>query len=285
MTDKKTDPIPVLLVVLFMLAALVIRSWVDALLVEQGTAPGVAANLSYLLVPICLLILLSPVMRDRMNLLRRLFSTAGTSLRSCLYAVLVGVLLRLVHWAQLVAGVATGFYGDVDSSGPLQPMFSFACPAIGVLLLGIFVMSVVTPLVEEFVHRGLIQSALHDKGPLLAIVTSALLFMVFHRPSSWGFVLFAGLVLGVLFWKTRTLWLPMITHATVNGLIEIDWNCLRGQWNPPAESLPLLPIAAAALLVLALSVIGLIFILCKKIPGSKMPPGSEQITERVRSSQ
>ncbi len=285
MTGKTTDPIPVPLVVLFLLAAFLIRSWADSLLVQRGTAPAIAAYLSYLLVPACLAVLLWPAPQMKMALLRRLFSTAGTSLRTCLYAVLTGALLRLVYWAQLVAGVSTGAYASGGPPGPLQPEFSFACPTIAVLLLGLLVMGIVTPLVEEFMHRGLIQSALHPKGPLLAIVTSALLFTAFHRPSTWGFVLLAGLVLGTLFWKTGTLWLPVIAHATTNAISEIDWKCLQGRWNPPADALPMWPVAATAFFVLALSLAALAFILCKKIPGSQKLPGSEQITERVRPAQ
>ncbi|MBT8092827.1 MAG: CPBP family intramembrane metalloprotease [Gammaproteobacteria bacterium] len=285
MIRGNTDQVPLLLILLFLLAALLIRSWADSLLVQRGMAPGVATYLSYLLVPLCLATLLWPALHNKMDLLQRLFSTTGSRLRTCLYAVMIGVLLRLVYWAQLITGVSLGAYTDADSAGPLQPVFSFACPTVAVVLLGLFVMSVVTPLVEEFVHRGLIQSSLHHRGPLLSIGTSALLFTVFHRPSTWGFVLFAGLVLGALFWKTRTLWLPVIAHATTNGISEIDWKCLNGRWNPPAESLPLWSVAATSLLVLALCIGGLAFILCKKIPGSTMLPGSEQITERVRPAQ
>ncbi len=285
MIRKTTDPIPVLLVLLFLLAAFLIRSWTDSLLVQRGTAPAVADHLSYLLVPACLAVMLWPALQTKVTLLRRLFRTAGTSLQTCLYAVLIGALLRLVYWAQLVTGVATGVYASGGPPGPLEPEFTFACPTFAVLLLGFFVMAIVTPLVEEFMHRGLIQSALHPKGPLLAIGTSALLFTAFHRQSTWGFVLLAGLVLGTLFWKTRTLWLPVIAHATTNGISEIDWKCLQGRWNPPADALPLWPVAATASLVLALSLAALAFILCKKIPGSKMLPGCEQITERVRPAQ
>jgi membrane protease YdiL (CAAX protease family) len=285
MDHRKADRVPVLVVSLFLLAALLIRSRIDSLLLQHGTSPDIAADLSYLVVPVCLAGLLWPLLRHQASLLKSLIRTDSVGVRSCAYAVVTGALLRLVYWAQLVAGVSVGVYTDIDSAGLLQPVFSFACPALPVLLLGFFVMSLVVPLVEEFVHRGLIQSSLNHRGPLLAIATSSLLFTAFHRPASWGFVLFAGLVFGTLFWKTRTLWLPVIAHATTNGISQVDWRCLRGQWNPPADALPLWPVAIAALLVLVLSIGSLVLILSKKIPGGETPPGGERITERVRPAQ
>jgi membrane protease YdiL (CAAX protease family) len=285
MDQRKADQVPVLVVLLFVLAALLIRSRVESLLVLDGVSRGVAADLSYLVVPVCLAALLWPLLRHRPHLLKRLFRCDAVNLRTCAYAIIVGALLRLVYWAELVAGVSIGTYSDVDAPMMLRPVFSFACPELPVLLLGFFVMSLVVPLVEEFVHRGLIQSSLARRGPLLAIGMSSLLFAAFHRPASWGYVLFAGLVFGALFWKTRTIWLPAIAHATTNGAAQIDWGCLRGRWNPPIEVLPLWPIAAMALLVLVLSTAGLVFILCKKIPGGKVPPGGERITERVQPVQ
>ena len=272
MNHRKVDQVSVLAVLLFLLAALLIRSRVESLLVQGGMSPGIAADLSYLVVPVCLAALLWPLLRHRAQLLERLFRCESVNFRTIAYAVIIGALLRLVYWAQLVVGVSIGAYSDVDAPILLRPVFYFACPDLSVLLLGFFVMSLVVPLVEEFVHRGLIQSSLDRRGPLVAIGVSSLLFAAFHRPATWGYVLFAGLVFGSLFWKTRSIWLPVIAHATTNGAAQIDWRCLRGRWNPPIEALPLWPITASALLVLALSIGGLVFILCKKMPGGKVSP-------------
>jgi membrane protease YdiL (CAAX protease family) len=282
MTRLHPRRIHIAVVVLYLFTALLLRSWLSGSMVQSGTDPVIAADLSYLAVPVCIAILLWPLLCARPGLVRNLFRHTGLGLSTCLYAVLLGVLMRIAYWAQLVTFVALGIYRDLDAETVSPAVFSFACPALPALLLGFFTMCVLTPLVEEFMHRGLIQSALCDRGPLLAVTVSALIFMVFHRTSAWHFALFAGLVLGTVFWKSRTLWLPVITHATINGLAQLDWRCLRGQWHPPADTLPLWSVAGTSLLLMALAFAGVLWILCKKMPGSNVLPGSEQLTERVR---
>jgi hypothetical protein len=141
------------------------------------------------------------------------------------------------------------------------------------------------PLVEEFINRGLIQSSLEYRGPLIAIPVAATLFAICHRSASWPMTFLGGLVLGVLFWKTRSLWPSLITHATVNALILLDWRCLQGQWNPTLTSLPLWKLALPSLAIFALAVIGVVYLLFKKIPGSMQLPGNEPVTERLRPVQ
>jgi membrane protease YdiL (CAAX protease family) len=169
-----------------------------------------------------------------------------------LSAIAIGFLIRFSWWCQLVAGISFGFYSNGDASAIIGPQFTFRCPQWGVVALGILVMAVLVPLTEEFINRGLVQSALYRYGPPAAIAGSATVFTVFHPPGGWVFVFVAGLVFGAQFWITRSLWASLITHATVNGLIQLDWRCLSGQWNPVSSDLPLaIPGSIAALLFLA----------------------------------
>jgi hypothetical protein len=75
---------------------------------------------------------------------------------------------------------------------------------------------------EETVNRGLLQSAFAHKGPLTAILISAVFFTALHPPSSYWFVFLMGLVIGTQFWLTGSLWTTIITHATYNGLAQLD---------------------------------------------------------------
>jgi membrane protease YdiL (CAAX protease family) len=218
------------------------------------------------------------------NFLRALFRTGALSLRLVLIAVTLGLLLRVAWWSHLLAGVALGFYADGEVLQTLQPKFAYECPAASAMLLGLAVTMVLVPMVEETINRGLLQSSLSHRGPLFAIPVAALIFAVTHRSTSWAFVFGAGLVLGVLFWKTQTLWLSLATHASFNGLALLDWRCLQGQWNPPATLLPLWNVAMPGLVALALAIVGIVFLMHKKIPGSTGLPGNEQVTERLRPS-
>ena len=235
-------------IVLALVFALVARAWLERVLLAYGYENPGARYLAYLAVPPILLIMLAPLLVRHGTFLRSLFSPQRLTLRLVLAAVALGIATRAVWWSQLVARVALGTAANSEPGVTTGPVFAWNCPPIPSLALGLFVMAMLVPLVEETLHRGLLQSALAHRGTPLAILVSAAIFTAFHPPSSYGFVFFMGLVLGMQFRVTGSLWPPMITHATYNGLIQFDWRCLQGRWNPPTDSLPLLQPAAGALL-------------------------------------
>jgi membrane protease YdiL (CAAX protease family) len=208
-----------------------------------------AADLSYLITWPVLLLLLFPVLRESGDALRRLFDPSRLSVRLVLSGIAIGLMLRLAWWSQLIAGISFGMYSNADADAIVGPQLAFQCPPARVAALGILVMAVLVPVTEELIHRGFIQSALYRFGPCAAITGSAIVFTVLHRPDSWVFVFVAGVVLGTQFWITRSLWSSLFTHTTINGLIQLDWRCLRGQWNPASSDLPLaMPGTISALL-------------------------------------
>ena len=272
MTVTQPARINVIAVVIATTAALIGRSWLQVELLQGGWQKDYAADLSYLVVPVILLVLLFPILRNQITFIVDLFQLQGLTIRLIVNAVAIGFLLRLSVWCQLVAGVSLGLYRNVDPAAIGGPSFSFNCASPHVVALGILVMVMTVPIVEEVIHRGLIQSWLSHRGPVIAITTSALLFMLAHRPSSWGFAFFAGLVLGIQFWKTKALWYSLITHATVNGLIQIDWRCFHGRWNPPASQLPVWSVAIPSILVLAIAVLLIVYLLQRKNAGVRSAP-------------
>lgn len=253
-------------------AALFGRAWLQLELLQDGLQPDYAADLSYLVVPPVLLALLFPLLRDHKTLIVSLFSLQGLTLRLLLSAVTIGILLRLSAWCQLAAGVSFGLYRNVDPNAMSGPTFSFDCAAPHILALGFVVMALIVPVVEEVLNRGLIQSWLSHRGPVTAVVTSAFLFMLLHKRSTWGFAFVAGIVLGIQFWRTRSLWFSLVTHATVNSLIQIDWRCLHGRWNPPASQLPMWGVGIPSVLILAAAVSCIVCLLRQEKAGVQHAP-------------
>ena len=252
-------------------AALLFRAWLQVELLAAGLQQDVAADLSYLLVPPILLLLLFPIWRQHGAFIVKLFGRQALTLKLVVRAFAIGCLLRLAAWSELIAGISFGWYRNPDSTAIVGPAFLFDCPAPHVLLLGIVVMVVLVPLVEETIHRGLIQTWLYERGAVVAIGTSALLFMLAHRPSSWAFVFIAGIVFGIQYWRSATLWSSVVTHATVNGLIQLDWRCFRGQWNPPASQIPLWASGVVSLCLLLLALLSIGFLLRKRARGTSVP--------------
>lgn len=261
-------------------AALIGRSWLQVELLTAGVEKDHAADLSYLVVPFVLLILLCPVLYQDTAYLRQQMRRKDLSLQIILSAVGIGLLLRIFWWGQLVAGISFGLYVNDDLFAIEGPLFRFQCSPPHVVVLGFLVMAVMVPIVEEFTHRGYVQSALHRQGAIIAILVSASIFSVFHTPTSWVFSFIAGIVFGVQYWNSGSLWPSLITHATFNFLVQVDWRCMNTQWNPRATDLPLWVPGVLSVLVVLSSTLGIICLV--KNTGAAGRPDAERVTERLR---
>jgi membrane protease YdiL (CAAX protease family) len=259
-------------VIVATIAALIVRSWLQLQLIGDGMNSAIAADVSYLVVPPILVMLLFPLWSTERAFLSAQFRRRDVTPALVLGAVAIGVLVRLCWWAYLIAGVSLGIYQSDDPAALVGPRFSFQCVSPAIVALGFLALAVLTPVIEEIVHRAYILTALRRRGSLLAILISALIFAVFHRQSSWAFALFAGVVFGVQYWSTKSLWASIISHSTVNAMILIDWRCLRGSWNPPTNEIPLLFPAATALIVLAGSTAAIVVLLHKHATEAKCSP-------------
>lgn len=78
------------------------------------------------------------------------------------------------------------------------------------------------PVLEEIIFRGIIMKGLLNKGlkPKTAIVISAVVFGIVHQ-NPWQFVgaVLLGSVLGLVYYKTKSLLLPILLHA-FNNLVS-----------------------------------------------------------------
>ena len=258
-------------VILALAAALLARSWLQVALRAGDVDKLYAADLSYLVVPPILILLLFPVLQANRVGLRRQLDTAHVGAGLVLSAIGLGVLLRLAWWCQLAAGISIGIYSNEGPYTAVKPVFDFQCPPVYAAFLGAIVMAALVPVIEEVVHRGFVQSALYRYGPATAIVGAAAVFTVLHPPGSWGFVFSAGLMLGVQYHITKSLWSSLISHATINALIQLDWRCLRGEWNPPATELPLIESFAVALILFFVCIGSIVAVLVKMHRGDISP--------------
>lgn len=261
-----------LVIVLAQVLSLMAQARLSRVLRVHGYEDVQAHYLAYLVVPPLLLVMLAPVLFAHRALLAGLFSPRKLTVRLALAAVALGVTMRIAWWAQLVARVSLGTIANDDPAAIVGPAFSWNCPPLPSLMLGLIVMAALIPLMEETLQRGFLQSALAHRGPLPAILASALVFAVFHPPSSYEFVFLIGVVLGVQLWVTGSLWTTMITHAIYNGLIQFDWRCLQGQWNPPPDSLPQLLPGVSALLTLVVSCLLVVTLLRYQRAGARTAP-------------
>jgi len=79
---------------------------------------------------------------------------------------------------------------------------------------------IIGPLFEEILFRGMILDGfLKRYSPWKSILWSSFLFGLFHF-NPWQFIpaFILGVIMGYVFWKTRSLWLCIFVHFVNNGL-------------------------------------------------------------------
>lgn len=126
----------------------------------------------------------------------------------CIFMMYAGNLLGTVITAllQLLGGVSAG-----------NPVMSYATDD-SILLKTLF-MVILAPVIEEFVFRKQLIDRMHIYGEKLAVVTSALMFGLFHGNLSQLFYAFAlGLVFGYVYLKTGKLRYSIGLHMFINFL-------------------------------------------------------------------
>lgn len=90
--------------------------------------------------------------------------------------------------------------------------------------LFVLVITVIGPIIEELVFRGLIQTHVRSRlGPVWAIAISGALFGLLHGgPAPYAASLvFTGIVLGVLRERTGGISVPIVAHVVHNSLATV----------------------------------------------------------------
>ncbi len=79
--------------------------------------------------------------------------------------------------------------------------------------------TVLAPLTEEFLFRGLMQSFLRGwLGRWGAVALAATLFMLVHPMFSWPAIFTLGILLGIIYERSGTLMAPILVHVAFNGV-------------------------------------------------------------------
>lgn len=126
-----------------------------------------------------------------------------------------------------VLGVMSGIFAiDVMSEMVALPdMMQDTFLGMSQSTLGIICISVLGPLIEEMLFRESIEGYMLRGGakPWLAIGTSALFFGLIHiNPVQVVFAIPAGVLLGIVYWQTRNIWLCGIIHIMNNSMAMLQ---------------------------------------------------------------
>ena len=117
---------------------------------------------------------------------------------------------------------------------------------------------ILAPIAEEILFRGLIQRSLMPYGKKFAILTSAILFGVFHGnlvQSPFAFAV--GLVLGYAAAEHSILWamaMHMFNNMVISDMLGRLTSLLPGQWGD----------AASWAVIIIMSIVGIIVLLVRR---------------------
>lgn len=143
---------------------------------------------------------------------------AGIALGASVLARLGGAFLNV-----LLQGLGARFPKASDPTSILPRT------TLGVALT-VLLVCVAAPLVEEAIFRGALFTALYDKwGTWPAVVLSAAVFAGVHLSwTSFGPIFVLGVLLALLFLRSRSLWVPILCHAAYNGAGILVLVAMRG---------------------------------------------------------
>ena len=124
-------------------------------------------------------------------------------------------------------------------------------------LMSIFTIAVVPAVAEEIFFRGILQNYLSKQNAVTGILLTAFVFAAIHM--QWASFLprfFLGIILGYLFYWSKSLWLPILAHFIFNGMQIIPAYYASPDQLQKSSSLSDLPIGLVLLSFLLTSVLG-----------------------------
>ncbi len=133
----------------------------------------------------------------------------------------------------------------------LEPSFIITLVAIGLIV----------PVVEEIMLRGIILNRLREELPLTAaLLLQALIFGLIHmNVLQGGYAFVGGILMGVVYVWTKSLWAPIALHAGWNSASVILVQTVQVEFSLPVT---LATMAAGAAVVIA----GLLYFKQQRIP-------------------
>jgi len=112
-------------------------------------------------------------------------------------------------------------------------------------------------LMEELLFRGYLQTRLLQRWkPGFAILVSSSLFALFHiTPHSMALAFIAGLFLGVLAWRTGSIWPGVLCHAFINGSVNVlRLGEMFGAWSGSTSSVIVITMIGLSVVCFGVSV-------------------------------
>ncbi|MCC5894151.1 MAG: CPBP family intramembrane metalloprotease [Alkalibacterium sp.] len=188
-------------------------------------------------------------------------------LNMCVVVLGVFFIIRLMLLTQTGSALTLEFLMEIPVSSPLSPL---------TLALRFIITVICAPIVEEILFRGVLLNKLAlTFGIRKGILFSSIIFMVFHLNSFFIPQLIGGILLGIIYIKTKQLIYPILAHA-LNNLIPFLLNFMPDGDTPEVYIDMSELITALNILSLVFFVVLIIFIIAtvkyaKQISNESIP--------------
>lgn len=118
----------------------------------------------------------------------------------------------------LLSGMLNHFQWFIEKLGYKSDPNQIIINSIKDLLLYYISLAIIPALCEELLFRGLIINSLKHKGEIFAVVLSSIMFAIFHlSPEQLLYPICWGLLLGIVYLRTKNIIFPMIMHFINNA--------------------------------------------------------------------
>lgn len=231
---------------LLQVSALFAGAYVARLLPAAGVQAETAASAATLAGQAMLAVLIWPLLLRQQTRPGQFFGKPRHRWRLIGISLGIGLVLRLLDWSWLL------YTTELPATVAGGHRMSWRCTPSTVMPVRLLASVVATPLMEEWLHRGVILGILlHRLGWWPAAVLAAAWFAVLHgggvHPTAMAF----GLVAALMVRYDGTLWGPLLAHACFNLLAMVESMCLRVTAPDPATlpRLALLSFGTVALLL------------------------------------
>lgn len=227
-------------------------------MIESGTSAELADFQSAWAGFAVLAVLMWPYVRDQREYLVTIFQKPASWRRLVLISISIGLLMRAVSWGIAFIETSLGQYGLPGDWVSPQYGFQWNCPETGFIALGIVTTALAIPFIEETINRGFILSTCVRDNWRFPVLGSAVLFAVLHRPEAIPGAFLFGIVAAIQMMHSRSLWGPLIAHATYNAMDLVDNHC----WSNSNVEVALLALPREQLALLGAAIAAVFFLLC-----------------------
>ncbi|MBQ7798583.1 MAG: CPBP family intramembrane metalloprotease [Clostridia bacterium] len=119
----------------------------------------------------------------------------------------------------LLSGLLNYWQLLIDKLGFTSSSLSYELDSVKNYLISLVSLALIPAVCEELIFRGIITTALKEKGQVFAVVLSSIMFSIFHfSPSQLLYPICFGLILGIVYLKTRNILFPILLHFINNAL-------------------------------------------------------------------